>query len=329
MAYFISRGALRTWGYFGVAVAVTVLAASAASAQSAPQSLRAISDCPTCPEVVVLPAGTLNMGTTPSALELDRTGRGKAEAGVMSISIAQSFAIGRTEITRAQYAAFVADAKYAPETAFCRVWDQAGEKFADVPNRDWRDPGLVTPPSDDHPVTCVSWDDAVAYTQWLSAKTGKRYRLPSESEWEYAARAGSQRARFWGDDPSLGCAYANIYDLTARRVYALSTWQVGCADGFADLAPVGSLLPNSFGLQDMIGNVWEWVGDCFTTSKVGRPKDQRAWVWDGCADRALRGGAWMSAPNRARVGLPAGDPPNDRYAFLGFRVARDLDVGEN
>jgi formylglycine-generating enzyme required for sulfatase activity len=311
-----------------IAAGLIALLAHGAAAQPAPQSVRTIQDCPTCPELVVVPSGTLSMGTEPGTLELDRTGRGKAEAGVMTIAITQAFAIGRTEVTRAQYAAFVAAAGYAPDTRFCRIWDQDGQRFADVPQRTWRDPGLLTPPREDHPVTCVSWDDAVAYTQWLGRETGKRYRLPSEVEWEYAARAGSARKRFWGDDPADGCAYANTYDLTARRVYPLAWAHVGCADGFADLAPVGSLLPNAFGLHDVVGNVWEWVADCFTTSKTSRPKDQRPWVWDGCPDRALRGGAWMSAPDRSRVGLPAGDPPSDRYAFLGFRVARDLEPGE-
>jgi formylglycine-generating enzyme required for sulfatase activity len=287
-----------------------------------------MTDCPNCPEMVVVPSGQLPMGTDPNAFELDRKGRGKAEAGVVQVSINQSFALARTEVTRGQYAAFVKATGYSPEVKFCRVWDQAGAKFVDVPNRDWRNTGLQTPARDDHPVTCVSWDDAVAYVQWLSKETGKTYRLPSEAEWEYAARAGSNKKRFWGDDPAEGCAYANTYDLTSRRAYPLSWVHVMCADGFADLAPVASLLPNNFGFHDMIGNVWEWTADCFTTSKVGRPKDQRAWLWDGCTQRALRGGSWMSAPDRSRVAFPAGDPPSDRYVFLGFRVARDLTESE-
>ncbi len=312
-----------------IATAVFLLFAGGAGAQTPPQQSRTIQDCPTCPEVVVIRTGAFMFGTDPGALELDRTGRGKAEAGVMKISINQSFAMGRTEVTRAQYAAFVAATGYDPITPFCRVWDKETQSFADTPKRNWRDPGLMTAPRDDYPVTCVSWDDAVAYTQWLSTQTGKTYRLPSEVEWEYAARAGSPKKRFWGDDPSEGCAYANTYDLSAKRAYPLSWAHVGCADGFIDLAPVGSLLPNNFGLQDMVGNVWEWVADCFTTSKVGRPKDQRAWVWDSCSDRGLRGGGWMTAPDRSRVGFPAGDPPSDRYSFLGFRVARDLDSNGN
>ncbi|MBL8642625.1 MAG: formylglycine-generating enzyme family protein [Rhodospirillaceae bacterium] len=310
---------MRRFGIIIGVVGVALWLADAAVAQP-----RSLTDCPTCPEMVVIPSGTLSMGTTPSALELDRTGRGKAEAGIVAVAINQSFALGRTEVTRAQYEAFVKATNYAPKVKFCRVWDQTGQRFTDVPNRTWRDTGLQTLARDDHPVTCVSWDDAQAYVKWLSEQTNKRYRLPSESEWEYAARGGQNKRRFWGDDPADGCAYANIYDLTARRAYPLSWTHVTCADGFADLAPVASLLPNAYGLHDMIGNVWEWVGDCFTTSKIGRPKDQRAWTWDGCTDRALRGGSWMTAPDRARVAFPAGDPHDDRYVFLGFRVARDL-----
>ena len=312
-----------------IATAVFVLMAGLAFAQSAPQQLRAIQDCPTCPEMVVIPPGSFNMGTGPSDFELDRTGPGRAEAGLAKIAINKSFAIGRTEITRIQYATFVLASGYNPEIKFCRTWDQQTQSFSEAPKHSWNEPGLLTAPRDDHPVTCVSWDDAVAYTQWLSKQTSKRYRLPSEAEWEYAARSGSNKKRFWGDDSSEGCAYANIYDLTARRVYPLSWAHVGCADGFSDLAPVASLLPNNFGLHDVIGNVGEWVADCFTTSKVGRPKDQRAWVWQGCADRAIRGGSWMLGPDKNRVAFPTGVPASDRYSSMGFRIARDLDAGEN
>jgi len=195
-----------------------MVCASVASMQTPAQAQKAIQDCPTCPEVMVIPSGSFMFGTHPSAFELDKVGRGRAEAGQIKINISQSFAMGRTEVTRAQYAAFVMDAGYDPETKFCRIWDQVGRRFSDVPKRNWNDPGLLSTARDDHPVTCVSWDDALAYTQWLSKQTGKRYRLPSEVEWEYAARAGSNKKRFWSDDASEGCAYANTYDLTASRL---------------------------------------------------------------------------------------------------------------
>lgn len=289
---------------------------------------RTFQDCPTCPEMVVIPAGRLSMGSPVGAPELDTRGRGKAEAGIVEIAIERPFGLGKFEVTRGQYAAFVAAQKYEPEIPFCRVWDKAGQRFADVRNNSWRDVGLETPADDSQPVACVSWDDAIAFTAWLSTSTGKRYRLPSEAEWEYAARAGSKHRRFWGDDPSEGCAYANTYDLTARKTYPLAWTHAGCVDGFADLAPVGSLIPNAWGLHDMIGNVWEWAADCFTASRIGRPKDQRPWVWKGCPERIIRGGSWMAPPNRSRVAYSLGDPASDRYAFLGFRVARDLEASE-
>lgn len=313
----------------GIAATVVGLCLAAFAPLSAlAQTAQSIHDCPTCPELVVIPAGKLKMGSPVGSPNMDNVGRGRAEAGVVDVAISRSFALGRVEVTRAQYAAFVAATKYEPKIPFCRVWDNANQRFADIPDRTWRDPGLKSTPEDLHPVTCVGWEDASAYVAWLSRETGKTYRLPSEAEWEYAARAGSQRSLFWGDDPSEGCSYANVYDLTARRVYPLAWGHAGCVDGFADVAPVGSLIPNDWGLHDMIGNVWEWVGDCFTTSKEGRPKDQRAWEWNGCAERSLRGGSWMTAPDRSRSAFPAGDPIGDRYSFLGFRVARELAPGE-
>lgn len=318
----------RFGGIATTAVGLCLALAPAAAVWAQETSPQLIQDCPTCPDVVVITPGLLRMGSPQGSSEMDAVGRGRAEAGIVDVNISRAFAIGRTEVSRAQYAAFVTAAGYEPKIPFCRVWDNANQRFADIPDRTWRNPGLKSEPDEQHPVTCVGYEDAVAYARWLSTTTGKRYRLPSESEWEYAARAGSDRKRFWGDDPSEGCSYANIYDLTARRVYPLAWRHAGCVDGFADVAPVGSLIPNAWGLHDMIGNVWEWVGDCFTTSKEGRPKDQRAWEWAGCAERSLRGGSWMTAPDRSRVAYPAGDPIGDRYSFLGFRVARELEPGE-
>ena len=241
---------------FGVCLVLGVAPTPGFAQSSSPQSIQ---DCPTCPDMAVIPAGVLHMGSPVGAPEMDLTGRGRAESGIVSVAISRPFALGRFEITRAQYAAFVTAAGYEPKIPFCRVWDNANQRFADIPDRTWRDPGMTTPPQDQHPVTCVGWDDAVAYTQWLSQTTAKRYRLASEAEWEYAARAGSDRRRFWGDDPSEGCSYANIYDLSARRIYPLAWRHAGCVDGFADVAPVGSLIPNDWGLHDMIGNVWAIV----------------------------------------------------------------------
>jgi formylglycine-generating enzyme required for sulfatase activity len=281
-------------------------------------------DCVQCPDMIEIPAGSYTMGSPPGTPEMNLTGRSRAESPSVTITISRAFALGRTEITRGQYAAFVDATGYDPAVPFCRVWDAPKQRFFDASGVTWRDGGIGRQLPDDVPVTCVSWPDAVAYTRWLSEVTGEIYRLPSEAEWEYAARAGTTTRRPWGDASGDGCHQANSYDLTAREQYPLAWQHVACRDGFADLAPAGSLQPNGFGLHDMIGNVWEWVADCFTTSKIGRPKDQRPWVWQDCGDRALRGGGWITGPERSRSAYPAGDPPDDRYNFLGFRVAREL-----
>jgi formylglycine-generating enzyme required for sulfatase activity len=177
------------------------------------------------------------------------------------------------------------------------------------------------------PASCVSFQDALAYVQWLSAKAGVRYRLPSEAEWEYAARAGSRTLRPWGDDAESGCDFANTYDLVAAARYRLGWPEAPCRDGYADLAPVGQFAANAFGLQDMIGNVREWVQDCATGSYVGRPRDARAWEWiGGCGERVQRGGSWLTPPDQARSAARSGAPAGERAADAGFRVARDLEA---
>ncbi len=305
----------------GVVVAIALSLAPGPTWAAPGEMLR---DCERCPELVEIPAGTFIMGSAPGTPEMNLTGRSRAESPPVTIHIERPFALGRTEVTRAQYAAFVAATGFNPNVAFCRVWDPPNQRFFDAVGVTWRDGGVGRPLPDDAPVTCVGWPDAMAYVRWLRSLTGQPYRLPSEAEWEYAARAGTTSRRPWGNSSGEGCAYANSYDLTAREQYPLAWRHISCRDGFADLAPVGSLKPNAFGLHDMIGNVWEGVADCFTTSKVGRPKDQRPWVWEDCGDRALRGGGWITGPERSRSAYPAGDPPQDRYSFLGFRVAREL-----
>ena len=183
----------------------------------------------------------------------------------------QPFALGRREITRGEYARFIADSGHEPQ-AGCRLWDAELARFSEDGRRGWQDIGAA----DDLPASCISFADAQAYVQWLSEKAGARYRLPSEAEWEYAARAGSQALRPWGDDAEDGCDFANTYDLVAAARFRLGWPEARCRDGHADLAPVGQLAAKAFGLQDMIGNVREWVQDCATGSYVGRPRDGRA-----------------------------------------------------
>jgi formylglycine-generating enzyme required for sulfatase activity len=174
-------------------------------------------------------------------------------------------------------------------------------------------------------VACVSWEDASAFVRWLSQKTGKGYRLLTEAEWEYAARAGTATTRFWGDAGNRSCGYANGADLTAEaQVPDASNWAVAnCNDRYAYTAPVGSYRPNSFGLHDMLGNVWEWTQDCWNGNYSGAPTDGSAWAAGDCSQRMVCGGSWEDAPLGLRAAYRVGSPTVIRVYARGFRVARD------
>ncbi len=279
-------------------------------------------DCPDCPEMQRLPAGTFVMGT-PAADP--RAADTRAEAQALIVRVPKAFAMGRLEITRREYRAFVNDAGYEVHGP-CVSWDDALGRFNSDRTRGPDNPGRPREVKDDQPVSCVSWSDAKAYVQWLAHRTGKAYRLPSEAEWEYAARAGSAARWPWGDSSTDACDFANLYDLSARESYAFGWDPVHCRDSYPDVAPAAALRANAFGLYDMIGNVAEWVEDCYTDSYVGRPRDTRAWVWaGGCSKRVQRGGSWAMPPERARSASREAAEISSRADSLGFRVALDLD----
>ncbi len=280
-----------------------------------------IRDCPQCPELVVLPAGRLRLGTD---RDIQVPTEVPAELEPVEVRIDRPFAIGRFEVTRAQYAAFARETGRHDQPVRCRTWVETRQGFADL-EIPWHAPNVPAAKRDDHPATCIDWHDARAYVEWLSAETGQRYRLPSEVEWEYAAKAGSVTLRPWGNDPARGCRFANAHDRATARRYPLAWTVIDCDDGFADIAPVGRLAPNAFGLHDMLGNVWEWAEDCSSTSYTGRPLDQRAWVWaGGCARRVQRGGGWITGPERTRSGFHGDGEAGDRADFAGLRVVREV-----
>ncbi len=236
-------------------------------------------DCPTCPELIVVPAGRFRMGCV-SGRDCQDDERPVHEVEVTS------FALGVYEVTFEEY-----------------------DRFARATNRDrpndrgWGRRG--------RPVVNVSWEDATAYASWLSEETGERYRLPSESEWEYAARAGSTTRYTWGDD--IGRNRANCD---------------GCRSRWDDdrTAPAGSLEANAWGLHDMHGNVWEWVEDCGHENYARAPRDGSAWTSGGnCGRRVLRGGSWNNYPRYLRSALRYGHDAEIRTSNIGFRVARTLD----
>jgi formylglycine-generating enzyme required for sulfatase activity len=276
-------------------------------------AVASFSDCAGCPELVTVPAGKGVFGSAEN-----EPGRDAGEGRQREIVIAKPFALGRYEVTRAQFAAFAAAAGYKSEPG-CFVWSDGHWVFDQ--DRNWSDPGFKQ--TDRDPVVCVSWKDATAYTAWLARKTGKPYRLPSEFEWEYAARAGSGAARHWGADSGRLCRYGNGADLTANKVHP--EWpSAACSDGFVNTAPVGSFEPNAFGLYDMLGNAAEWTADCWKEpgSETASAGDAEAAAAD-CSRRVVRGGAFNYTQRLLRSAARLKANAAGRIFNLGFRVARD------
>jgi len=290
------------------------LPAETSTKQSAPKEFR---DCESCPVMVEVPPGRFSMGFEGG--EKDRY-----EGPVRAVTVTRKFALGKFEVTHGQYATFVQATGRASGPG-CNVWVEAKQKIERDLSLDWRNPGYGRPPRDDEPVACISWNDAEAYVAWLSSVTGQRYRLPTEAEWEYAARAGSDRRYPWGDDPELACRYANVYDASATNP-AIPWAPTACADGYAGVAPVGRFATNALGLHDMIGNVWEWVVDCYAMPYPATPIDGSAQLMIGCDRRGTRGGGWRTDIQRQRPSFRGRDPVDLLSQIFGMRVARDLTV---
>ena len=268
----------------GVVVAALLFApAVAAVAQSlagdAPQPGESFADPLSSggqgPEMVVVPAGSFSMGCV-SGLDCYDD-----EKPVREVTIAQPFAVSKHEITFKDYDRFS-----APDAVDDEGWGR----------------GRL-------PVMRVSWNDASDYVAWLSAQTGESYRLLSEAEWEYVARAGSATKYSWGN--SIGSNRANCYGCGSQ-------WD------YEQTAPAGSFEPNAFGLYDVHGNVYEWVEDCWNGSYEGAPADGSAWTSGDCERRVVRGGAWDDFPDDLRVALRVGTPADRSDGYYGFRVARTL-----
>lgn len=280
-------------------------------------------DCPQCPDMVSIPLGSFVMGVPAGEVERERVDvqERDEESPQRAVTISNRFSMGRYEVTRGQYAAFVAATGRA--NASCKGFDSAG-KLTDRANLSWLNPGF--PQTDSDPVVCVSWEDATAYAEWLSRTTGKTYRLPSEAEWEYAARAGTGTARYWGDGRNDACRFGNVADRTlVQRLNRKSDpeFNFECTDNFAYTAPVGKFQPNRFGLYDMLGNADEWVEDCWKENYLGASSTQDALQFSGnCSERISRGGAWVVIPKYVRAAFRISGPASYRGHATGFRVAR-------
>jgi formylglycine-generating enzyme required for sulfatase activity len=303
---------------------IGALLVGCATSASAPDPSEATSpgtrfrDCADCPEMVVVPPGEFDMGRDGGEPE-------RYEGPVRRVRIGYAFAAGRTEVTNAQYRRFVEASGHATAGEGCQVPAPGGRALMSLPGTSWADPGYGRPIRDDEPVACVRWSDAKSYVSWLSGVTGQRYRLLTEAEWEYAARAGTTTLHTWGDDLAQACRQANIFDRSAERGGVKVVYPpADCDDGFPMVAPVGSLAPNAFGLHDMIGNVWEWVEDCYEMPYSATPADGSAQLTRGCDRRGSRGGGWRSTYPRQIPTFRGRDPESLTSQIFGFRVARDL-----
>ncbi len=271
-----------------------------------------LQDCDVCPEMVVLPVGSFEQGSPVS-----EAGRQPSESPRHTVMISQPIAVGKYEVTRGEFAAFASATGHISDS--CSVYD--GDWKA-LENRNWQAPGFAQ--DDRHPVTCVSWSDAIAYTEWLAALSGKPFRLMSSAEWEYAARAGSTAANDWLDDDGKACGFANVADKSAGRHY--KGWQThGCADGAVHTLSVSQRPANAFGLHNMLGNVFEWVQDCWNDSYSGAPEGGTPWLQGDCSQRVLRGGSWFSQPQFVRFAYRNHFAKDFRASTFGFRVALSLD----
>ena len=270
---------------------------------------RAFSDCTDCPTMVVIPAGSFVMGSD----------NGKPrEKPRYRVTISQPFAVGKYEVTFKEFERFVLDTNRdmgVKDGFFDLVTDPCSSRQLSVKKISWRKPGFEH--KDMSPAVCVNWNDAVAYVEWLSKQTGEPYRLLSESEWEYAVRAGSGTDFYFGDCISVNQANYNSFHSP----------EFSCDQGSrGKTTKVGSFPPNDFGLHDMHGNAFEWVEDCWHENYKGAPKDGRAWTWDGdCSARVIRGGSWFNSATWLRSASRAGAKMEKRYTHYGLRVARVID----
>jgi formylglycine-generating enzyme required for sulfatase activity len=237
-------------------------------------------ECATdCPEMIVVPAGSFVMGSPPT-----EKGRNADESPQHKVTIAKRFAISKFDVTFSDWDACVS-------VGSC---PQVG------------DGGMG---GGTKPVINVGWKEAEQYVAWLAAVTGQPYRLLTEAEWEYAARAGTTTAYYWGDN--IGTGNANC---------------IGCGSKWDNqqTSPVGSFKPNAFGLYDMAGNVFQWVQDCYNGTYDGAPTDGSAWTSEDCSRHVVRGGSWHIDPRSLRSAARVGATPDNRVYFLGFRVGRTL-----
>ncbi|WP_439533557.1 formylglycine-generating enzyme family protein [Polymorphobacter sp.] len=272
-------------------------------------------DCDGCGTMVTIPPGSFKMGFHGTVAD-------RYEGPVRSITFASPFAVAELPVTNAQFARFVAETGHKTPKNCILAMDGT---YKAVPDADWQNPGYGRPARDDEPVVCIGWHDAVAYAEWMKAKTGKPYRLMTEAEFEYVARAGGNTLYPWGDDAEGACKVTNILDASANRASGVTGGPLACNDGFPGVAPVGRFPANAYGIKDIVGNAWTWVQDCYAMPyPADMPTDGSAQEKHGCDRRGVRGAAWATTAKWARTTFRGRDPVDRISQLFGVRLARDL-----
>ncbi|MCY4524176.1 MAG: formylglycine-generating enzyme family protein, partial [Halobacteriovoraceae bacterium] len=256
-------------------------------------------DCDECPEMVVVNSGSYVMGSNHHT-DSERPRHEVAREGL--------FAVGIYEVTREEFGTFVGATLYHTGE---KCWTYEQKQWKERQDRGWFDPGFKQTRQD--PVVCVSWEDAQAYVKWLTDQTGRKYRLLSEAEWEYVARAGTTTPFYYGSEINSDQANYHI-NYTESEYQEYKNWT----------KPVGSFEANAFGVYDMHGNVWEWVQDCWNDNYDGSPKDGTAWEEGDCDLRVLRGGSWNVQGKFLRSTIRGRNKTPFRSNFNGIRVAVEI-----
>jgi len=276
------------------------------------------------PQMIVLPHGAFRMGAGD-----DEPGASDNERPSHYVRFARGFAMSITEVTVAEYRQFVESAQARPRATrrgHSIVYDERSGNFARHSGVDWQSDYNGARAAPNSPVMHVSVRDAEAYAKWLSDQTGRHYRLPTEAEFEYALRAGSQGRYAWGNEgtPPLGSGnYTGGNDVSPSGRHWANAF-VGYGDGFWGPAPVASFRANAWGLYDMSGNLSEWVADCWHASYRRAPADGAAWYNPGCRQRVIRGGSWANSPQQTRAAWRLSQDSDVTSARIGFRLVRGI-----
>jgi formylglycine-generating enzyme required for sulfatase activity len=275
------------------------------------------------PTMLVIPTGSFMMGAPDG-----ESGRADTQTPQHEVTLSKGLALSQAAITVGQFREFVRASGYKPDSVTnggASVYDERTGVMRDDSGATWEDDYAGHPAADNLPVVNVSWDDAHAYVQWLSQRTGKLYRLPSEAEFEYALRGGTTTRYWWG----RGTPRNKVENLTGSldRSPSGRRWShafQGYGDGYWGPAPTMSFAPNPFGLYDIDGNVSEWTADCWHDSYIRAPADGVAWVNPGCSIRVVRGGSWGSSPEQVNSAYRQGADASVRSGRVGFRILREL-----